>query len=153
MHRHSAVLIASLLMNGCGAPTEEAAARDPVPTSVVPQTETPDVVRTDLQQLQTRRAALQGEYDALRIERDRLADRVGAHQADGERRLAELKSQLQSVDGAARDGFAERARNEMESALMMDEEYRAQLQQADEELQRTERELRDLREREAVLRK
>lgn len=80
-----------------------------------------------------------------------MAGQVTAHQADGEKRLAELKAQWSSVDGGSRDRLAESARNEMESALMMDEEYRAQLQEADEKLQRTERELREVREREAAL--
>lgn len=97
-----------------------------------------------------RMAELEAELAALRIERDRLAGQVDTHQIDGERRLAELKRQWKSTGGSERERFAEAARNEMESALMMDEEYRAQLQEADEKLQRTERELRELRKRVAA---
>jgi hypothetical protein len=98
-------------------------------------------------------AELQVQLDALRIERDRLAGQVDTHQNDGEKRLAELKGQWKNAAGSEREQFAEAARHEMESALMLDEEYRAQLQEAEEKMQRTEHELRDLRQRETALQK
>jgi hypothetical protein len=97
---------------------------------------------------------MQSERGVLLIERDRIERLLESHQAEGEQRLASLKKQWAAFDASsasedrehARERFAERARVEMESALMMDEEYRAQLQVTNEKLRQAEERMRELRE-------
>lgn len=116
--------------------------------------------RAKLQELRTQIFTLQSQYDALRIERDRIAGQVESHQAEGEKKLAALKAQWSALDRksasdpseiAARERFAESARVEMESALMMDDEYRAQLRDTDEKLRQMQQQLSELRTHEAKL--
>lgn len=120
----------------------------------------PEAQSDALQEVRTQIFAVQSQYDALRIERDRLAGQVASHQAEGEKKLAALKAQWSAFDAksgagssdpAARERFAESARVEMESALMMDDEYLSQLQEADEKLRETQEQLNELRKREAAL--
>jgi chromosome segregation ATPase len=108
--------------------------------------------------LQVELVALQSQHDALQIERDQLAGRIESHQAEGEKKLATLRAQWSALedkpasdpsDAAARERFAESARVEMESALMMDQEYRAHLEETDGKLRETQQRLRALREQQA----
>jgi hypothetical protein len=157
VHLKSAVSIVAIMMAGCGAPADEVAVRSAaqapsaIPSAAMTRVETSPTARSDDEAMRRQRMLeLQGQVNALRIERDRLAGQVDAHQIEGEKRLSELKLQWKSAAGSEREQFAEAARNEMESALMLDEEYRAQLQDAEEKMQRIEHELRDLRERETA---
>jgi hypothetical protein len=161
------LLLAVLATNGCDRTTDsQSGVRAPVPEMSAPVSQrenaTAKVVHGAGAQadepLHAEIAAAQSQERTLLIERDRIARLVESHQLTGEQRLAALKEQLQSFDGkrssdpdaaAARERFAERARVEMESALMMDEEYRAQLQEAEEKLRQTQQQLRQLRARQA----
>ena len=103
-------------------------------------------------QLKAQLAMLESERAALEIERDQLTRQVEAHQADGAKKLAQLKAEWNAfekkvganTDPSARERFAERARVEMESALMMDQEYRAHLEATEGKLQATEEQMRSL---------
>jgi DNA repair exonuclease SbcCD ATPase subunit len=108
-----------------------------------------------LEELQAELLALRSQHDALQIERDRLAGQIESHQAEGEKKLAALKAQWSALEdrtasdpgaAATRERFAESARVEMESALMMDQEYRARLEEIEGKLQETKQRLRTLRE-------
>jgi hypothetical protein len=112
----------------------------------------------DIEALQAELAALQSQHDALQIERDRLVRQIEAHQAQGEKKLATLRAQWSALEDkpasdpdavAARERFAESARVEMESALMMDQEYRAHLEETDGKLREAKKMLRELREQQA----
>jgi chromosome segregation ATPase len=132
------------------SPVKTIAATGP---SDIPQREQEAPVR-GFADLQAELAALQSDQGALQIERDRLTGQLESHQAEGQKRLAELKRQWNALgdtggavagDAAARERFAERARVEMESALMMDQEYRAQLEETDGKLRDLQQKMNSLR--------
>jgi septal ring factor EnvC (AmiA/AmiB activator) len=111
-----------------------------------------------VEDLQVELAALQSQHDALQIERDQLSGQIESHQAEGEKKLATLRAQWSALEdkpasapgeAAARERFAESARVEMESALMMDQEYRAHLEETEGKLRETKQMLRALREQQA----
>ncbi len=156
---------------GCEQSNEsEGRARAPDKSDTVPQSETStgiaaqnntsmnqEAEATEVAARQAELAAIQSQHAALRIERERISTLLESHQAEGEKKLAALKAQWKEFDGAARNNsdqaasreeFAERARVEMESALMMDQEYRAQLQETDDKLRESQKRMRELSERE-----
>lgn len=169
--RSAAVAAAVVAMCGCG-PSEqtqtEIQAPEQTAAAAIPQSETAKAGPVENEaageptreqvtnDVQVQLAAVQAERGELLSERDRIARLLASHQAEGEQRLAALRKQWTAFDGGSaensdqalmRERFAERARVEMENALMMDQEYRAQLQETENKLQQAEQRMRELRER------
>lgn len=166
------LLVAVVATCGCG-PSEQTETETQTPersTSIaIPQSETgkagaveneaadePTTSEQVTNDVQVQLAAVQAERGELLVERDRIARLLASHQAEGEQRLATLKKQWTAFDGGSatssdqaltRERFAERARVEMENALMMDQEYRAQLQETENRLEQAEQRMHELRER------
>jgi glucose/arabinose dehydrogenase len=156
--RRAMVAVAILAICGCDRPGEKQGERqqDDVPTA--PSAATSRTAPTEPQKAAAqsdtvpangdvvqRRAALEQQIEAaqmqqtkLAAERERLANLVSTHQARGEAKLAEFKAQLKDADtdgaGDAREQLAERARNELETALMTDQEYQVQLAEAEQKV-------------------
>lgn len=120
------------------------------PAAAGPSTATEPAVQDIAQrrsELQARIDAAQAEQAQLQSEKLRIAALVESHQAEGEAQLAALKAQaraLQEQSAGSQDAFAERARNQMEDALMLDQEYRGQLAAVEKQLDTSESRLRDL---------
>lgn len=98
--------------------------------------------------MQARIEAARAELAQLQSEKLRIAALVESHQAEGEAQLAALKAQakaLQEQSAGSQDAFAERARNQMEDALMLDQEYRGQLDAVEKQLDASESRLSDLK--------
>ena len=156
--------VATLVSAGCERSTdtqrpaktagEIAQYREPMAAAPRSDASRTAALTTDRAALDAQMFALQAEQRALQLEHDRLAQQVESHQAEGAKKLAQLKSQWQSFNGkpsgqsgdvSSRERFAEQARVEMESALMMDQDYRARLAETENKLQAMEQKLQSLR--------
>jgi hypothetical protein len=163
----SSLAIAAMAICGCEEPkqvqsgermasldTPVAITQSATQTGAALQSETAKGQGVKAQSLQAELAAVQSQQAALQVERDRIARLLESHQAVGDEKLVALKKQwsaisvsASSAQAATREQFAERARIEMESALMMDQEYRAQLQETDDKLHHMQQRMRELNER------
>ncbi len=100
--------------------------------------------RARSEDLTTRVTQAQARHDSLTQEKARMAAQLASHQADSAATLDKFKTEFQELqrrealagarNNAQPDAFSERARNQLEHALAMDQEYQLQIAQADEEL-------------------
>jgi chromosome segregation ATPase len=104
-------------------------------------------------ELEAQIAALESERNQLQLDRTRIAALVQSHQSEGETRLATFKEELRALQSRATrdpqashelDRFAERARNDLEQSLLLDQEYQSQLSTVTKELSATESRLQEL---------
>jgi chromosome segregation ATPase len=115
---------------------------------------------TDEEAVPRRRSELQAQIEAVQSQRvtlqqehARVSALVQSHQNDSERKLAALKAEFKALQereaGGAQspsgDQFAERARNDLEAALSLDQEYLAQLGEVQKKLNETDSHLGELR--------
>jgi hypothetical protein len=155
-YRHAVLCCIALLgcLYGCqrSIPPEQpneqsqqsAALRDS-PTEV-PPTEISKQARVDA--LIARLAQAEAQREQLAQDRSAVAAQLATHQTSSTASLDKLKAEMAALQRreaqastkgapssrAQTDAFSERARNQMEHALAMDQEYQTQLLQADEQL-------------------
>jgi chromosome segregation ATPase len=116
--------------------------------------------RTDEAAASRRRSELRSQIEAVKSQRvtlqqehARVSGLVQSHQADSEQKLAALKAEFTALQGReagsaqspSRDQFAERARNDLEAALSLDQEYLAQLSEVQKEIGEADAHLGELR--------
>lgn len=116
--------------------------------------------QTDEEAASRRRSELQAQIEAVQSQRvtlqqehARVSALVQSHQSDSEQRLAALKAEFTalqereagSAQSPSRDQFAERARNDLEAALSLDQEYLAQLGEVQRKLNEADAHLGELR--------
>lgn len=104
-------------------------------------------------ELQAQIEAVQSQQVTLQQEHARVSALVQSHQSDSEQKLAALKAEFTalqeresgSAQSPSRDQFAERARNDLEAALSLDQEYLAQLGEVQTKLNEADLHLGELR--------
>ena len=116
--------------------------------------------QTDEEAASRRRSELQAQIEAaqsqrvtLQQEHARVSALVQSHQHDSEQKLAALKAEFTALQGRqagsaqslSRDQFAERARNDLEAALSLDQEYLVQLGEIQRKLHEADAHVGELR--------
>jgi DNA repair exonuclease SbcCD ATPase subunit len=105
----------------------------------------PAAQRAHIAELQTTMNTLQFERDSAQLKQTRAQAQLETHQRDSQALLASLKSRSAAQrDPPTAEQFAEQARSQLEHALSMDQEYMAQLEEANAEVAKLDARLEEL---------
>lgn len=152
-------LMVAAVAGGCGQavdpPTNTSATAATPAATAAPAAAPVMAGESTAQAIAERRSELRVQIDAaeaeqaqLQSEKLRIAALVQSHQAEGASQLAALKARSKTLQGQSaqsQDAFAEQARNQLESALMLDQEYRNQLDAVEQRLDTNRSRLDELR--------
>jgi hypothetical protein len=104
----------------------------------------------------------QAKRELLAQNKSNIEAQLAAYQADSTATLDQLKAEMQALqreklkatsanNAKKMDAFSERARNQVEHALAMDQEYQAQLKQTDDDLENVDKRIATMRAEEKSL--
>jgi len=151
----------TMLLCGCGSGQSDATGNTPSSSSATiparqagspaldtqPKLPTPATRQEQVAALQATIADLQTERNAATLKQTRAHAQLDTHQRDSQALLESFKKRMAAERNAGeREALSEQARNELEQALALDQEYIAQAGAADAEAAELETRLSVLRE-------
>jgi chromosome segregation ATPase len=145
----SSYALAALLLCGCDADVERANTPSKSVNAKVteqhPEAQADEAKRlARMSELDANLTATQSQHDQFKLQQTRLIAQIDAHQTDSAANLARLKTELATKQARAAenktpatdlDQFNDAARNQLEQALALDQEYISQLNAINSELQ------------------